>query len=211
MDRTGIILAGGSSRGFSADKGLTNLANKPLILHVIERVQGLVDEIIICVRSSDHISLYGPIVPNGCKVIVDLEDFPACPLTGALTGLSNARGEYSLILPCDTPFISRKVIELLFEITIGVNAVIPRWPNGYIEPLHAVYKTERALESAGESLRRGEAKMQSMISRLGMVRYLSTIVIREINPNMLTFFNINTPMDLRRAETLITRVGQARL
>ncbi|MBS7606801.1 molybdenum cofactor guanylyltransferase [Candidatus Bathyarchaeota archaeon] len=205
MDRTAIILAGGSSERFGADKGLVKLANKPLILHVIERVRDLVDEVIVSVKSNAQLSLYRPLMSNCDKIVVDMEGFPACPLTGALTGLANSGGEYSILLPCDTPFISRSVIDLLFEIAVGVDAVIPRWPNGYIEPLQAVYKTSSALKSARESLERGEIRMQSMISRLRRVRYLSTLVIGEIDQKMLTFFNINTPIDLKKAEALIKR------
>lgn len=207
MDRTAIILAGGPPGGFGSDKGLANLASKPLISHVIERIKNLVDEIVICVKSSNQQSHYAPVIPEGSRIIVDLEGFPECPLTGAMTGLSNSRGEYSIILPCDTPFISRRVVDLMFEIAVGVDAVVPRWPDGRIEPLHAVYKTRRALDSAREALSRGELRMESMIHRLRMVRYLSTIVIKEIDPKLLTFFNVNTPLDLRRAEILARRGG----
>lgn len=205
MDRTAIILAGGVSERFGADKGLVKLANKPLVLHVIERVRDLVDEVIISVKSNAQLSLYRPIISNCDKIVVDIEGFPVCPLTGALTGLMNSKGEYSILLPCDTPFISRSVVDLLFEIAVGVDAVVPRWPNGYIEPLQAVYKTSSALKSAKESLEKGEIRMQSMIFRLKRVRYLSTLVIEEIDRKMLTFFNINTPLDLKRAEALIKR------
>ncbi|MEM2699656.1 MAG: molybdenum cofactor guanylyltransferase [Candidatus Bathyarchaeia archaeon] len=207
MDRTAIILASSSLKGFDSDKGLVNLANKPLILHVIERVQSLVDEVIVCIKSSNQQSLYTPIIPENSKIVVDLEGFPECPLTSAMTGLSSSQGEYSIILPCDTPFISKMVVNLMFEIAVGVDAVVPRWPDGRIEPLQAVYRTRRALDSAREALSRGELRMESMIHRLRRVRYLSTIVIKEIDPKLLTFFNISTPLDLRRAEMLAGRVG----
>ncbi|MEM2915084.1 MAG: hypothetical protein QXH91_06780 [Candidatus Bathyarchaeia archaeon] len=47
--------------------------------------------------------------------------------------------------------------------------------------------------------------MQSMISMLNRVRYVSTMVIREIDPSLTTFFNVNTPMDLKKAESLIKK------
>ncbi|MEM2594322.1 MAG: hypothetical protein QXV96_05365, partial [Candidatus Bathyarchaeia archaeon] len=58
-------------------------------------------------------------------------------------------------------------------------------------------------EASRKALERGEKRMLSMISMLKSVRYLSTIVIQEIDPKMLTFFNINTPLDLRKAEAII--------
>jgi molybdopterin-guanine dinucleotide biosynthesis protein A len=204
-DRTAIILAGGSSQRLKADKGLINLAGKPLILHVIERIEDLVDEIIVCVKTDTQLSLYSQVLPKKSKLVSDIQGFPEGPLTGTLTGLMNAKGKYSLILPCDTPFISKKVASLLFDVAVGVDAAIPRWPNGYIEPLQTVYMTKPALEAARRAINDNNLKMQSMISLLKRVRYLSTIVIREIDPKMLTFLNINTPLELRRAESLIRK------
>jgi len=204
-DRTAIILAGGGSQRFGADKGLVNLAGKPLILHVIERIEDLVDEIIVCVRKDAQLPLYSQVLPKESKLVADIQGLPECPLTGALTGLMNAKGEYSIILPCDTPFASKRVISLLFEIAVGVDAVIPRWPNGYIEPLQTVYMTKSASEAAKRAINANNYRMQSMISLLKRVRYLSTIVIKEINPKMLTFLNINTPLELKRAESLIRK------
>jgi molybdopterin-guanine dinucleotide biosynthesis protein A len=204
-DRTAIILAGGSSQRLKAEKGLINLAGKPLILHVIERIEDLVDEIIVCVKTDTQLSLYSQVLPKKSKLVSDIKGFPEGPLTGTLTGLMNAKGKYSLILPCDTPFISKKVASLLFDVAVGVDAAIPRWPNGYIEPLQTVYMTKPALEAARRAINDNNLKMQSMISLLKRVRYISTIVIREIDPKMLTFLNINTPLELRRAESLIRK------
>ncbi|MEM1990637.1 MAG: molybdenum cofactor guanylyltransferase [Candidatus Bathyarchaeia archaeon] len=205
MDRTAIILAGGHSQRFGSDKGLIKLADKPLILHVIDRIRSIVDDVVVCVKSDAQSSLYSQILPNGSRIVIDVEGFPQCPLTGALTGLMSANGEYSAILPCDTPFISKNVLDFLFDVAIGVNAVIPRWPNDYIEPLHAVYRTKPALEAARKALEVGSCRMQFMISKLRGVRYISTIVIGEIDPKMVTFLNINTPLDLRKAKALLKR------
>lgn len=205
MDRAAIILAGGGSQRFGSDKGLVQLAGKPLILHVIERVLDLIDEVIVCVRSESQLTSYLQLLPDKFKVVVDLEGLPPCPLTGAITGFTSAGSEYAIILPCDTPFVSRKVVDLLFDIAVNVDAVIPRWPNDYIEPLQAVYRTKTALEAARKAIEKGEKRMQSMISLLKSVRYISTIVIQEIDPKMLTFLNINTPLDLRKAEVIIRK------
>ena len=81
--------------------------------------------------------------------------------------------------------------------------MIPRWPNGYIEPLHAVYQTKLALEAAENALTEGKLKVRALIEKLQGVRYISTIAIQQLDPELLTFFNINTPADLNKAITLI--------
>jgi molybdopterin-guanine dinucleotide biosynthesis protein A len=201
-NRTCIILAGGSAERFGRDKGLLELGGKPLVLHVYEKVREQVDEVIAVVGSAEQKRAYSQVFPPEVDIQIDVKD-ENCPLLGALTGFAHANGAYSVLLPCDTPFISTAVIELLFEASHRVDASIPRWPNGYIEPLQAVYHTRTALSAAEEAVRKGERRMQSMISQLRRVRYFSTIVLREFDPNLLTFFNVNTIMDLKKAEVLI--------
>jgi len=46
-----IILAGGKSERLGAEKGLITLKGKPLIQHVLERISGVTDEVIVVVSS----------------------------------------------------------------------------------------------------------------------------------------------------------------
>lgn len=205
LDRTAIILAGDSSETFGGDRGLIHLAKKPMVTYIIDRIQDVVNEIIICLKDDSQMHLYSQVLPKETRVVVDEKVFPECPLRGAYTGLLNAEGYYSVILPCDTPFVSRSVIDLLFDAAVGVKAAVPRWPDDHIEPLQAVYKTEAAADAARRALEGSCYSMRAMISLLKSVRYISTLVIKEIDPKMYTFININTQLDLRRAETLIKR------
>jgi molybdopterin-guanine dinucleotide biosynthesis protein A len=125
------------------------------------------------------------------------------PLVGALTGFQVACGKYAVLLPCDTPLVSKDVVSLFFELCISRNAVVPRWPNGYIEPLQAVYCTRPAYEAAKNALSGGELNIQSMVNRLHGVRYVSSLVLQQMDPELRTFLNINTPLDLKRAETIL--------
>jgi len=204
MRRTAVILAGGVSKRFGQDKSLVQIAGKPLISRVYERAREAVEEVIVVASSDGQRESYAPLLPSETRFAVDVEGSRG-PLVGALTGLMNARGEYSILLPSDTPFVSTQVMKLLFDISQGLDAVIPRWPNGYIEPLQAVYRTNAALTASRVAATKGETRLQSMISMLRRVRYISTIAIREIDPHLVTFFNVNAPTDLRRAEQLIEK------
>ena len=205
VERTGIILAGGVAEKFGCNKGLVDLAGKPLVMHVIDRVKNLIDEVIVVVASQEQKEAYLRVLPKEIKIQIDLGRKHS-PLIGALTGFTHAKGTYSLLLPCDTPFISKDIIELLFEAASNVNATIPRWPNGYIEPLQAVYRTEAGLKASKEAVLGGELRMRSMVSRLRRIRYFSTLVLREIDRELLTFFNVNAPLDLEKANRLMKRM-----
>jgi molybdopterin-guanine dinucleotide biosynthesis protein A len=151
LDKSAIILAGGFSSRFGQDKGLLPLADKPLIRHVLDAIGTLVDEKMVVASSKVQAENYAKVLGSDVNVLIDVDDVQS-PLVGALTGFKEARGRYALLLSCDTPFVSRDAVSLLFELCINRNAVIPRWPNGYIEPLQAVYCTKPACEAAKNAL-----------------------------------------------------------
>lgn len=201
MKRSVIILAGGSSTRLGREKAFMELMGKPLISHVFEKVEEIGDEVLIVVGSLDQEEPLLRLFDDKVKIVADSGELQG-PLVGALAGFENALGEYSLLLPCDTPFLSREVLTLLFDISVGVDAVIPRWPEGYIEPLQAVYRTRPALLAARKVLAEEKTNMRSILPLLKRVRYLSTIVLEEVDPQLKTFFNVNTMVDLKRAQRI---------
>ena len=208
MDRSAIVLAGGFSSRFGQDKGVLELAGKPLIRHVVDAVGSLVDEVVVVTNSRERAVKYSEVI-GGVRFVVDVCEARS-PLIGALSGFGAARGEYSLLLPFDTPFVSGAVVSLLFELCEGRAAVIPRWPNGYIEPLHAVYRTGLALEAAEGAVAEGRLQVRALIERLRGVRYVSTMVVQQLDPGLLTFFNVNTPADLDKAVALVKQSRRKR-
>jgi molybdopterin-guanine dinucleotide biosynthesis protein A len=202
LQKSAVILAGGFSRRFGRDKGLVVLAGKPLILHVIDRVYKVVDEILVVVSSEKQKNKFEVILEEKANLVIDKDDSQS-PLVGAITGFETADAEYSLLLPCDTPLVSTQIVQFLLDMCVNRSAAIPRWPGGYIEPLQAVYRTESALTAAKTALKQGKMNMQSMIDNLRGVRYVSTIVLEQLEPDLLTFFNVNTPQDLNKAEAIL--------
>jgi molybdopterin-guanine dinucleotide biosynthesis protein A len=180
------------------------LANKPLVKHVLDAISDIVDEEIVVASSKAQADSYLRVLGSDINIVIDV-DKAQSPLVGTLTGFQEACGKYAVLLPCDTPLVSKDIVLLLFELCIDRNAVVPRWPNGYIEPLQAVYCTRPACEAARNALSEGELNIQSMVNRLHGVRYVSSLVLQQIDPELRTFLNINTPLDLKRAETILKR------
>lgn len=202
MEKSAVVLAGGFSKRFGQDKGLLELAGKPLILHILDKVSTVVDEVLVVVSSKSQEKAYTCFLKQKAKIVIDKYETQN-PLVGALTGFEKAQGKYSLLLPCDTPFVSSQIASFLLELCVNKDAVIPRWPNGHIEPLQAVYYTKSALNVADKALEDKKQNMHSMIASLKKVRYVSTLVLKQIDPKLTTFFNINTPKDLRKAEHML--------
>ena len=201
MKWSAVILAGGFSKRFGRNKGLIELAGKPLILHVLKRTANVVDEVVVAVSSDAQRRLFASLLPDKVNVAIDGRERQS-PLVGAAAGFENAQGECSMLLPCDTPFVSDRVVQLLQDQCINRNAVIPRWPNGYIEPFQAAYRTESALRAAESALKENKFDMRSMVLHMRHVRYVSTLVLLQIDPDLSTLFNVNTPEDLKRAESI---------
>jgi molybdenum cofactor guanylyltransferase len=202
LNRSAIILAGGFSKGFTSDKGFLELGGKPLLNHVIDSIEGLVEEVIVVTSTQEQADSYSKLISNEkVRFAVDVCESNG-PLVGALTGFEAANGEYSALLRFDSPFISTEVLSLLFDCSIGKAAAIPRWTDQEIEPLHAVYNTKQALQATKETLAEDGSDMQTMVENLGGVRYISTMVIEQLDPDFKIFFYINTPLDLRKATVM---------
>jgi len=202
LNRSAIILASGFSRGFTSDKGILEVGGKPLLNHVIDAVEGLVEEVIVVTSSQEQADSYSKLISNEkVRFAVDVCESKG-PLVGALTGFEQANGEYSALLRFDNPFISTEVLSLLFDCSIGKAATVPRWTDQEIEPLHSVYNTKQALQATKEALAEDGSDIQTMVEKLCGVRYISTMVIEQLDPDFKTFFYVNTPLDLRKAAVM---------
>jgi molybdopterin-guanine dinucleotide biosynthesis protein A len=204
LKSSAIILSGGFSKRFGRDKGLVKLKGKPLVLYLLEKVAKVVDEKVVVVGSEAQRDVFSPLFEHVTNVIVDKYDGNG-PLIGALTGFETVQTEYSLLLPCDTPFLSSEIATLLLNSCVGRSAVIPRWPNGWIEPLQAAYHTKSAIIATKKALEQRKMEVRSMISYLRGIRYISTVTLQKLDPELLTFFNINTFADLRKAESMLSQ------
>jgi molybdenum cofactor guanylyltransferase len=202
MERSAIILSNDSSNKFGEDKGLLKLDNKPLIGHVLSAVKGLVEEVIIVTNSNEQAKLYAKMVSPNVRFVCDADESRGL-LGGALAGFEAAEGKYSLVLPFDSPFVSPDVLTLLLDCAVGKSAVVARSPDCEVEALHAVYNTKVALEATKETLACSEFELEAMVDRLRGVRYMSTMVIEQLDPDFKTFFRIITPLDLKKAIVML--------
>ena len=111
------IQAGGQSRRMGSDKALIHLGGKPLIEHILERVDGLGDEILITSNYPESLAyLEIPLVPDAIP--------GAGALAGLYTALEAAQGDRVLVLACDMPFANRQLLEFMIKLDPSVDIVI---------------------------------------------------------------------------------------
>jgi molybdopterin-guanine dinucleotide biosynthesis protein A len=195
-----IILSGGESKRFGQDKGLFQVLQKPLISFVIEKVKPFVDELLLVTKRKSA-NAYSSLFPS-IRILIDEYDFRGA-LAGIVTGLNHAHGTYSYILPSDTPLLSAQILALLRDLSSDYDAVIPRWPSGYLEPLQAIYHTQITTRAALLSIQEESYRLRNMINRLEDVKYISTTTLTQYDPNLRTFFNINQVDDLQEVLHLL--------
>jgi molybdopterin-guanine dinucleotide biosynthesis protein A len=200
-----VILAGGRGTRIGGGKALLELCGKPLLLHVIYRILEMQPLRVVVTAEGESLKILSLILPSGITLSEDLVEGEG-PLVGIVSGMRVIESEYTLVLPCDTPFINLDVLRFMYERAEGADAVIPRWPNGYIEPLQAFYKTSSTLKAAEDAIYRNERSCREMIRHLNEVVYVNIDELRKFDPELITFFNVNTKEDLLKAEKILKKV-----
>jgi len=201
-DHAAAILAGGFSRRMGQNKSFVLLKNKPLISYVANALMRVVDRVVVVIRKEYDERQFAKVLPRNVTILKD--SFPGqTPLIGIAAAMKFLRSGYSIVLPCDAPFVKPRVVGELFEEGKGHDAAIPRWLDGSIEPLQAVYKVDSTLSATEEALRCNELKIEAMIKRLQDVRYVNIDKLRPLDEEMLSFFNVNTPEDLEKANRVL--------
>jgi molybdopterin-guanine dinucleotide biosynthesis protein A len=202
MDRTAIVLNNSESTNLEQDKALIELNGKPLIKHVVSSVEAMVDEIIVVANSQESLVKYTEVLGPHVQIIVNNES--TVLLSDALKGFEAAKNKFSLLLPSNTPFVSLDIVDLLFELCHSRSAAIPRSPDQEVELLHAVYNTKVSIEAAKLALNEGKTSLLDMVENMGSVRYVSTLVIQELDPEMKMFYKVNRSVDLKMLQTRTT-------
>ena len=206
MGYCALLLAGGkgSRMGFK-EKALIDIDGRPLISYVIDALEKVVDNIIISVRDTQQGKVLGEFLPD-YKFTYDASENKG-PISGILSGLEACEDEYCFIAACDMPFLDEKVIRMLFQQCEDYDATIPRWDDGFLEPLHAVYSTEPMIRETKKAIERDEKIILAPLSGLN-VNYVEIDDIKNIDPDLRTFMNVNTPEDLRSVMERMTDVHE---
>ena len=138
-----IVLSGGMSRRMGQDKGSMIIQEKPMILHILERLNYKINDAAIVLNDAQRIADYQSLLNQYCEgeiednfdyslKFVEDEVKSKGPISGIMTGLKNIKTDYALVLPCDSPFISEEFIEAMFNLlednlksNDDVDAIIP--------------------------------------------------------------------------------------
>ncbi len=193
----GVVLAGGRGKRFGGDKLLFKISGKPLILYAIERLESAdsIDEVVVVASPENAEKLRG----LGYRVVVD--ELLVGPIGGIYTALS--LGD-AFVVAGDMPLLVPEFVDFVVERFEDSKkpACVPRWGNGYLEPLHAAYSSDFR---------------DFLENKIEVGQYAINRAIRESDACYIeieslpeewrgSFFNVNTREDLGRIRGIRGRV-----
>jgi len=204
-----VILAGGSSRRLGAEKSLLLFDDKPLISWTAETLSSVADEIVVVARDEAHSrrleKVLSQFLPGSIKPAMAWDSLPGYgPVAGIAAGMGLARAEFAFATACDLPFLNPRVVEKLFitaEEDPGCGGAVPVQANGFFEPLHCVYHREKMRQACEKAMAAGERRIFAPLQEIG-IRHVAVELLRPLDADLLTFFNLNTREDMERAVAL---------
>lgn len=208
MAITGVLLAGGQSRRMfpgeatGGDKCLRDLVGRPMLAHVIERLQPQVSRLVINANGDPT-----RFAAFGLPVVSDTVDGFVGPLAGVLAGMrwslaTMPGSSHIATVSTDAPFIPRNLVSQLADaVAARPLAVAIAGSGGELHPVIGLWPVALAndLEAA---LKEGVRKVLAWTDRHGTVAVgfpFITMAAGQIDP----FFNANHPDELDEARRLL--------
>lgn len=185
MSWTGVVLAGGRSSRMGRDKALIEIGGRTMLDLALDRLEPWVSELLVVGDPERH---------GQMRPFVIADEWPGKgPLGGIATAMRYASNDRLLVLACDMPGVTGRLLRLLMaQLGTATEAVVPRHA-GRIEPLAAAYH-----RNAQPVFRRCvELDVLRMSEALSQVRtsFIEVVPGQDGWPQDL-FRNINAPGDL---------------
>ena len=196
---TGVIIAGGRARRMNGlDKGLLELAGKPLVEHMLARLKPQVSAVMINTnRNHARYAAYGHVL------VADKLKGYCGPLAGMYSALCAVHTDYMVTVPCDTPLIPDDLVQRMLMILIGEKADLCTVHDGLRLQSICTMIPRTLATDLHSYLMSGGRKVEDWLRRHRMA-------VADFSDQPEAFLNINTPYDHQLYEEL-TKHQYARL
>ncbi|WP_336325897.1 molybdenum cofactor guanylyltransferase [Halovenus sp. HT40] len=197
--RGGVIVAGGRSTRFGeTDKAVAALAGTPMIRRVADRLQPVVDELVINCRDDQQPAIRDALAGYPLAVSYALDEEPdQGPVAGIRNGLTSVESEYATVVACDMPFVQSDVLSLLFERAEGHDAVVPRLDDGWLQTTQAVYRADAMGAACEAALAEGNPRVLAPLENIEYV-VVEADEIESVGSTQ-SFENLNTREEFEEA------------
>jgi molybdopterin-guanine dinucleotide biosynthesis protein A/molybdopterin converting factor small subunit len=186
---TAVVLAGGKSSRMGRPKALLPFDGEPLIAHVVRDLKRAFAETVVVAAPDQELP------PLPATLVRDEVAYQG-PVSGIYHGLKASTKEVCFVTSCDAPFLNLALISHLVSQIAASDVVVPFWQERF-QPLHAVYRRSVA-PLLREQLERGELRPIFLYEKVP-TRKIDEDEIRLIDPDGLSFLNMNSPADYEAA------------
>ncbi len=173
------------------DKALIKLEGEYLIQRVVRQLQTRFAEILVlsgCTKRYEEL-LDVPVLPDLVK--------HKGPLGGLYTGLKSCRYDWAFLIACDMPFVRPEIIKLLIS-EISAEPIVAFEIGGYRTHTLALYH-KSCLPLIEQQIRANDLAMHRLFERVP-VKLIAERRARQVDPELLSFRNLNNPEDLFDAQ-----------
>jgi len=190
-------------KGFKGfERGLIPIAGKPMIEYVLDVIPDEVSNVFIAVDDEKKVEAYRSLAEEYWAKIIFSNNLSGSIRSQIEFALSSIETENILILPCDSPLLTRDFTTFLVEASQKFSAVLPR--NQARETIYtmASYQRKPFLEVFSKNC--GE-DMESIVKKVQKVLYLSSNSLRIFDEKLLMFLRVSNPSDIHRVESILKR------
>ena len=195
MQTSGIILAGGSSSRMGKNKALLSLPGNQAVTFVEYLASLLVEccsETLIVAHDKPHATGYA--FPG---VQVTFDETPGIgPLMGLYSGLSAITQERALVVAVDLPYIQPALLSFLLSQPLSTDSLLVPLVHNVPQVLLAIYP-RTVLPVIKEQLQKGRRDLRCLLE-VAPVQFVEEAQLRQIDPQLRSFVNINTPEELQQ-------------
>lgn len=210
-DVTGIILAGGLATRLRKPKAPTKVGGKTLLERVAYILRPHCSEIVLSVRPGQDSGTLDAGKALDMVIVSDHIDHVS-PLGGIHAGLAAAREPLCFITGIDYPFLSAEVVELAISRIRDRSAAAAAIyeVGGILQPFHSAWRRKDWIQIVGDALVSGERSPTQVLIKavnnlVPPVDILDGSDLEAVDPNGISFFNINTPERLEEAEAILKK------
>jgi len=190
-------------KGFKGfERGLIPIAGKPMIEYVLDVIPDEVSNIFIAVDDEKKVEAYRSLAEEYWAKIIFSNNLSGSIRSQIEFALSSIETENVLILPCDSPLLTRDFTTFLVEASQKFSAVLPR--NQARETIYTMASYQRKPFLEAFSKNRGE-DMESIVKKVQKVLYLSSNSLRIFDEKLLMFLRVSNPSDIHRVESILKR------
>ena len=202
-NRRGAIIYSSGMENKTISRQFAPNESSTLLEYVLDSVWTVADELFVVFKSEPELSLVEDLSHFGVRILTTAEG--QSPILAVCEAFRSASSEHCLLATERIPLLKPNVALALFENAQGLDLAIPRWKNGRIEPLLAVYRRKSFVRVAETSSKRFTSDLKSdldsnVINRLFAVKYVAIDdELKFLDPELDSFLDVRDEKSLKAA------------